>query len=292
MTRKGNNAQLRSRFDGLILRSMKHMRQRLAGRPPHEQKVVFFVAGVQRSGTNMLLSVLERPTATEVFRETDPRAYENFELRDVDVIRGLVARSYGRVTVFKALCELQKLRALLDAFPHAKAIWIVRRPEDMINSHIRARFSVNRAVSCGVRMKNIVDGRDPEGWRGRDVGEATLAAIRDLAHDGMSHESGVALFWLMRNLLYFDQGLDRDDRVRAVCYEDLVKAPDDHTAALFDWLGIPFRRTADKKVNPRSIDRYPPPEVEAPILEACHALHERFRREARRLEPLATSGGA
>ncbi|RMD90845.1 MAG: hypothetical protein D6807_00955 [Alphaproteobacteria bacterium] len=287
MKNKGNNAQLRSRFDGLALRLLKRLRQLLQGRPAPDSKQVFFIAGVQRSGTNMIVNMLTPPASTEVYRETDPRAYRDFELRDIDTLHQLVARSFGRITVFKALCELQKLPALLDAFPRARALWIVRRPEDMINSHIRARFSVNRTISCGERMKNIVDGRDPEGWRGRDIGETTLAAIRDMAHDGLSHESGVGLFWLMRNRLYFDLGLDRDERVRAVCYEDLVTAPDDYAAALFEWLGLPSKRSAVKKVNPASIGRYPPPDVERPILEACHDLYDRFRTDARLLEPIA-----
>ncbi|MFQ5347762.1 MAG: sulfotransferase [Rhodothalassiaceae bacterium] len=287
MRSKGNNAQLQSRFDGLARRLLKRLGQVLQGRPAPDAKQVFFIAGVQRSGTNMIVNMLTPPAATEVFRETDPRAYRDFELRDIDTLRRLVARSHGRITVFKALCELQILPALLDAFPRAKALWIVRRPEDMINSHLRARFSVNRTVSCGERMRNIVDGRDPEGWRGRDVGETTLAAIRDLTHEGLSHASGVGLFWLMRNRLYFDLGLDRDERVRAVCYEDLVTAPDGHTAALFDWLGLPFRRSLHRKVNPGSIGRYPPPDVERPILKACHDLHARFRTDARLLEPIA-----
>ena len=288
MTKRGNNAQLRSRFDGLALQLMKRLRQILRGRPAPERKRVFYIAGVQRSGTNMVVNMLTRSDATEVFRETDPRAYHDFELHDIATLRWLVDRSLGEVTVFKALCELQKLPALLDAFPRAKALWIVRRPEDMINSHIRARFSVNRTVSCGERIKNIVDGRDPEGWRGRDVGETTLAAIRNLAHRGLSHESGVALFWLMRNRLYFDQGLDRDERVRAVYYEDLVRAPEAHASALFDWLDLPPWRSAVKKINPRSIGRYPTPDVEAPILAACHDLYDRFREDARLLAPHGT----
>ncbi len=285
MTRKGNRAEIRNRFDGLMFRTSKRLRQRLAGRPPQDRKEVFLVAGVQRSGTNMTMNVLERPVATEVFRESDPRAYDGFELKDIDILKNLVARSFGRITVFKALCELQKLRALLDSFPRARALWIVRRPEDMVNSHIRARFSAGGTISCAERMSNIAHGRDPEGWRGRDVGERTLSAIRGFVHDGLNHESGVALFWLMRNRLYFDQNLAQDERVRAVYYEDLVTSPDNHTAALFDWLGLPFRRSAHRKVNPGSIGRYPPPDIEGPILDACHDLYERFRTDARLLRP-------
>ena len=99
-------------------------RLRWAARPTRElnAKTVVFVAGVQRSGTNMITDVLRRSVETDVYHETDPRAFEDYEMRPLSVIRNLVDQSPARVIVFKCLCELQDLRQLLDAFPSALAL--------------------------------------------------------------------------------------------------------------------------------------------------------------------------
>ena len=59
----------------------------------HERSVCLLVAGVQRSGTNMVMDVLERSYATEVYHERDPRAFANYQLREEEVIQSLIAHS-------------------------------------------------------------------------------------------------------------------------------------------------------------------------------------------------------
>ena len=72
--------------------ALKHAVQRARARrggPP----LTLLVAGVQRSGTNMVMDVLERSLETDVYHERDPRAFDNYEMRPLEVIRGLRARS-------------------------------------------------------------------------------------------------------------------------------------------------------------------------------------------------------
>jgi len=283
MARPGTGAQRKNRLQGRGLETFKWMRQqfRLVGREARSRP--FFIAGVQRSGTNMLSEVLERSFRTDVFRESDPKAHENFELRDLAQLQKLVRRSPADCVVFKALCDLHRLRGLLDAFEGARAIWIVRRMDDMVNSHLRARF----ARVCDARMRNIADDPESEGWRGRGLGDETLALLRRHAGDGLSHESAVALFWLARNRLYFDHGLESDERVCVLFYEDFVQDPKRRGADLLRWAGLKSTAFALKKVKPSSIGRYPPPSVDPEIAERCTALYDRFSRDARLLDTSA-----
>ena len=73
---------------------------------PKAERTVVFVAGQQRSGTNMLMDVLDRHWRTDVFHETDTRAFERYQMRDIDTIRTLVGRSRASHVVIKALVRV------------------------------------------------------------------------------------------------------------------------------------------------------------------------------------------
>ena len=74
-----------------ILLGSKYAAQRMTQKP--SQKLTVFVAGVQRSGTNMLMDALERSFETDVYHERDPRAFDNYLMRPPEVIARLHARS-------------------------------------------------------------------------------------------------------------------------------------------------------------------------------------------------------
>lgn len=257
-------------------------RARWAVRPTRalEDKTVVFVAGVQRSGTNMITDVLRRSRETDVFHETDPRAFEAYEMRPLPVIRELVETSPARVVVFKCLCELQDLKALLDAFPNARAVWNLRRYDDMINSHAKAQFAAGRQRLCPGRINDLAGDAGAAGWRGRGMTAETQAVLRRLARPDIDHESAVGLFWYLRNQLYFDQGLQADPRVRVLGYEAFVTAPRAMGTALFDWLDLPPSAYAVRAVTARSIGRWRQPEIDAQVRALCESLRARFDAEA------------
>ena len=276
-------ARLHRRSDLAAARAFHALKQlRWAARPTRDldAKTVVFVAGVQRSGTNMITDVLRRSIETDVYHETDPRAFDDYEMRPLPVIRDLVARSPARVIVFKCLCELQDLRQLLDAFPNARAVWNLRRTDDMVNSHAKARFKAGRHRLCPARINDLALDVDAAGWRGRGMRPETQALLRQHAHPAINHESAVGLFWYLRNQLYFDQQLQADPRVRVLAYEDFVTEPRALGRALFDWLDLPPSGYAVGAVTARSIGRWQQPEIDPEVRALCQRLHARFDAQA------------
>lgn len=231
---------------------------------------VVFVAGVQRSGTNMMIEVLESSLETEVFGESDPRAFERYELKPRAVLHKLVDGSRAPVVVLKALCELNELPQLLEDFKPAKGLWVLRRFEDVVNSHIAKWNGMPSSIA------SIVQDRNSAGWRGRGMSDATHDIVRKLYHPEISNASACALFWYFRNLSFFDQGLDRDARVMPVKYEPLVTSPAQQLPRIFEFLGIEYSSRVSSKVFSSSISKSSPPEIEPAILEACEALTARF----------------
>jgi hypothetical protein len=238
---------------------------------PRRQTRAVFVAAAQRSGTTMMMDVLDRSLDTEVIYESDRRAYRNFELRSARTLGPLVAESRAPSIVFKALCELQDLRGLLDRFPSARALWIVRDYPDVVNSHVALWTGMPESIG------NIVRDRDSAGWRGRGMSDRTHRIVRRLYHPGISNASACALFWYFRNRIFFEQGLGEDPRVLPLRYENLVSRPEAEFGRLFEFLDLPYSPRLTKGVFHTSISKRPAPDIEPPIRALCEGLSNRFR---------------
>ena len=253
------------------IHALRHLRKKKT-----PQKTVVFVGGIQRSGTNLMIDVLERSIETDVFHERDSRAFQDFQMRPPEVIRHLLDASKAQFVVIKALCELQDLRKLLGDFAPAKAIWMVRDYNDMVNSHMKLWSG------CPETIGQIVEERNSAGWRGRGMSDATHALVSNLHHSDVNDASAVALFWYFRNILFFEQGFDADDRVLPVRYEWLVTNPHKGFRRAFDFVGIQYSPRTTAKVFTGSIRKAPPPNIEPRIRELCDSLVARF-------EPLLAS---
>jgi len=159
-------------------------------------QAVVFVAGVQRSGTNMMMDILERSMQTEVIRESDSRAFEDYELEPISTLEALARESPAQTTVFKALCNLQNLRQLLNCFPDSKTVWMLRRMDDMVNSHCRTQPNKRGPAerNCNIRMNAILASPESQRWRTRGMSSETRELLKSFCHTDISHESAVALF--------------------------------------------------------------------------------------------------
>nr|MCU0843190.1 sulfotransferase [Thiobacillaceae bacterium] len=242
---------IRERTERAVFRAYKQVRQRMGMALPRTH---VFVAGMQRSGTNMLIETLEWSPYTDVYHETDPRAFDNYEMRPLSVIQELARRSSAPFFVIKSLCELDLLRQLLEECAPAKVVWIVRHYHDSTNSAIR---SFGNFVP---QLKRLSKNKDSDGWRGRGMSDASQDLIRRLAHPDMGEASAAALTWYYRNVLFFEQGLDRDPRVALIAYEDLVHDPTPRLAALCDFLGVPgFSPWMTRFIHAASVRKAAPP---------------------------------
>jgi len=121
-------------------------------------KQTVFVSGMQRSGTNMLMKVLDNSLQTSVYHETDVRAFDNFEMLDVKVIRRLLESCKALLFIIKTLCELQKISQVMNEFKPAKTVWIVRNCDDVSNSMLASFKKILLAVSLELFNRKRMNG--------------------------------------------------------------------------------------------------------------------------------------
>lgn len=258
---------LTTRIRREVWRKGKYLRQRLA---PRTVSQYVLVAGMQRSGTNLLMDVLDASLATQVFHEIDPRAFDQYQMRELHVIRQLAQSCPAPVFVIKALCELDQIKLLMETFSPAKTLWVVRDWRDSVNSAIK---SFDNFVSQWHRLAH----GDPCDWRGRGMSSATRELLARLYHPGASEAEGAAIMWFYRNVLFFEQQLDSDPRIRVVFYENLVQRPMDEVAAIYGFIGLPdFSAGVAGRIHARSVKHRSPPDISPEVVSLCDELLSRF----------------
>lgn len=228
------------------------------------------VPGVQRSGTNMMMEVLEQSLETQVFHESDPRAFDGYYLRPLPRLLDLRAKCRAPYFVLKALLDSHMTAELMSYLAPAKAIWIYRDFRDMVNSNM---------VSWPGGRNQIEDlMTDPfkTGYRARGMTAATLATVRAHYRPDLPDAGAIALFWYYRNQLFFDQGFDRDSRVLLLRYEDIVTQPSATLRGACAFLGLDYSARMARQIHARSIGRRPPPAIDPGITALCEEMMARF----------------
>ena len=259
----------RERAERVVWRAAKPLLQRVAGRVQQQH---LFVAGMQRSGTNMLMEVLEWSRPTDVYHETDPRTFDNYQMRPRSQVWAVAGRSPAPVFVIKCLCELDQVRTFMDEFAPSRVVWLIRAFDDTVNSAIRSFGNFRHQALRLAKDKTAAE------WRGRGMSDETQAHLRRLVHPDMNEASAAALMWYYRNVLFFEQGLDADARAQALSYERLVASPGPTVDALLSAHGLPPGGPwLTRYVHVRSVGKSPRADIEPGVRVLCDGLLARFR---------------
>lgn len=240
---------------------------------------VVFVTGVQRSGTNMLMTLFERSPNTDVYHEADGRAFDEFIMREPGTIDEIYRTSNADVVVIKALHEAQVLKDLLARFPDCCAVWMFRDYRDVINSQM------HRWPGFKNKIDRLVVDRNSADWRGVNMTDETLEIVRSHYTPDISVEDASALFWFYRNRIYFDQRMaDEGDAICLLKYEEVVARPKQVLPAVYRFLGMEVPSDFSRFVSGQSVRKHPEPQLSPAIRELCEGmlamLEERWQEQA------------
>lgn len=210
--------------------------RRMHGVPPGTARPVY-VVGLQRSGTNMLLRGLDAAPAIEVRNESDRTLFHRYRLRDDATLRRVIAASRHPIVLIKPLCDSHRVDHLLDlpGVPPGRAVWVVRDVDARARSAV-AKFG--DADLCALRV--IAAGGAATIWQGGRLSESSVQLVRGFDLDAMTAPTAAALFWVLRNRLFFDLGLDRRDDVLLSSYDASVAEPEKGMRRLCEFLDFPY----------------------------------------------------
>ncbi len=249
--------------------SAKRLRWKLAPVPAERRRRVL-VAGVQRSGTNMLMDILEKHWQVDAYHERDPRAFDNYAMRALPVIDRLMARSGHPVFAIKSLFELQILPQLMEHMAPARILWIVRDHHDTVNSTLKS-FSRNLVPRINRALKP-----DTGEWLGGGMSAATRERLAPLVHPEMAPADAAAIQWYFRNVLFFEHGFDHNAAVLPISYERLVTKPEKEIQRMCHFLELPYQPRMSRGIYASSIGKRRKPELSPEVESLCDELAGRF----------------
>jgi hypothetical protein len=237
-----------------------------------------FVVGCQRSGTTMLVNTLGRSPEISTYHEGDKRAFDDeYRLISDDFVKRLIYESHKPIVIFKPINDSQHTDRLLKLNANAKAIWIFRVYQDVINSAVKL---------WGEKQKGIIYGISRGYYKrpghlaiGERIAPETHDLIKHLCRNDLSSQDGAALIWYLRNVIYFDLNLQNNNRVLLYKYEDLVTKPQEHFRRVFDFIGCDFSPEYVEDIHARSIRKNDLPLIDPEIKFLCDSLGDRLERE-------------
>jgi hypothetical protein len=221
------------------LRRRRTKRRWAANHGEPGQATAVFVVGLQRSGTNLVMRLLDQFPETEVHNENSRAAFARFQLKEDDVVREVVARSPHRLVVFKPLMDSHRVEELIHLVGEqrsAKAIWMYRDPDSRARSAV-AKFGSNNLEA----VTAIAQERSPLPWQAEGLSEESLRIAASFDSSTMSPEAGAMLMWYIRNAIFFEQHLDQRDDVLLLSYETLTQQPTAVRGAVLRFLDLPDR---------------------------------------------------
>jgi hypothetical protein len=110
------------------------------------------------------------------------------------------------------------------------------------------------------------------GWLAEGASDEAVEALRQLDEARLSDFDWACLNWWLRNRSYFEQGLDADERVRLLRYEDVVTDPRSVLPPVIEWLGLAPDDTAFRFVHARSAHKPQLPVMDPEVARLCDAL--------------------
>jgi len=253
-------------------RALRKAWWRLTRPDKHSSATPVFLVGVQRSGTNMLAHGLDEMPEFQVYNEGNTKAFDDFRLRPAPVIESLIAQSRARYVLFKPLCDSHRTPELLEQFgPKARAIWAYRGVDGRVRSAVAKFGDSNLRV-----LRAFAAGEAHSAWQVQRLSPENADLVRSFDFSRLSAESGAALFWYVRNSLYFEVALDQRHDTTLLPYDQLLSEPGPVAGALCGFLGLGFRKELIANIDPSRRSQREPLPIDQRIRERCSELKERL----------------
>lgn len=250
----------------------KRQWRRAHGRPPGTGMPIY-VVGLQRSGTNMLMRGLDQAPEIEVHNENDKALFDRFRLRSSEVLTKALSSSRHDLIVIKPICDTHDVDRLLDlpGVTAGKALWVYRDVQG------RARSEVSKFGPANLlALRDIGAGRGHTRWQGQRLSDESVRLVQSFDLEAMSPHTAAALFWVIRNRLFFDLGLDRRSTVRLVSYDAFARDPESQMRGICDFMGIGYRPEFSAHVSPRQTHGSAALDIDPAVLALADDLFERL----------------
>lgn len=208
-----------------------------------------FIMGCGRSGTQMMLNVLERDERIQVLRENDPKIARNYMLVK-EFIKPAIENCRAPVLIMKPILNSFEVSNLLTEFDQSKVIWIVRSYKDM------AASSVNKFGSrVSEYIKHVVESGIGDNWISSGIPSDTLQKLRCINTKGFNNYDWMCLIWWSVNLTVLKDKLYKNRRFILLNYDKMVYEPDLYFLKIYNFIGLSKRIKNANYIHSKSVGK-------------------------------------
>jgi len=244
-------------------------------------KKVLFIFGCQRSGTTATLNYFKTIKNIRTFEEHGDIIHDDNKTRDG--IYTLRLCNYVRLkeiinnqkedkVVVKPLVESQYAKHILQSIPNSVGIWIYRNPKDAVASMI-----TKWGKRVGDDFIDAVINNLENNWRNEALNNEIKNFIINTQKrcKFLTSQDKAALFWYVRNSLYFSQELHFNPKISKIRYYYLVNRKPYLPNKLLQ-LGYDIKVKEINTFNKKSIGKGKDVKLHPIINQLCFDLFERF----------------
>jgi hypothetical protein len=242
-----------------------------------QQKVILFIIGCQRSGTNLLARIFERDFNTTVYDEHHKKVVyldeqRKLRLKPLDVVKRVIDHQGAPLAILKPLVETQNALELLNYFDNSKAMWLYRHYQDVAASNLKL-FGIDN----GIKNLRPIVANETENWRSQHVSPQVRTIVLKHFSEEMKPYDAAALFWFVRNSLFFELNLKENPRVMMCKYETLVAEPAENVKKIYNFIDCDFPgEKLVAEVKSTSVGRGKRIELSPEIESLCQDLLEKL----------------
>jgi len=217
----------------------------------------------------MLMFVLHLHPDTEVFDESPKnRAFLDFRVRGLDVVKSLVQNSKFSFACFKPVVESHRASEFLARFPEGRFVWIYRDYRDVAGSSLN-RFpgspseAIRTALGAGVATHPSLR----EG-----LSETSRQVLQEIFSPELTEFDCECLVWWARNRIFIEQALSSRENVLLMRYEDVVTDPGTFVPLLFRFAGMRECERAVRHVHGSAVGRHAHRDIAPRVKDLCEEL--------------------
>lgn len=242
------------------------------------QKKTVFILGCQRSGTTLMTEIFNRDFKTKVFGEFSELSdldANKIRLNPYSYVLEKIQKYPNSIVVMKPIVESQNAIKLLNFFNGSKIVWLYRNYSSVISSNIK-RFG----KSNGINDIRPIFENEKNNWRSENISDKTKEIIKEHYSESMNIFDAAALFWYVRNILFFELHLDNNPNVMLCKYEELVSNPKKMMMKIYSFIedDYPGNKILTT-IHTNSLNKGSNVELSSPILALVDSLYKKLDKQ-------------
>ena len=227
---------------------------------------ILFVFGCNRSGKSLLMHLFNCDPRIITYWESSP--ITNIRLLSKQIVETEIQKYHAPISAIKLPAENQNASLLLNSYKNSKSIWVYRGVHDAVY------FSLKKFSGQAATLQGVIS--DVANWRSENVTRDTKNLVKNFYSPTMRREDANALFWYCRNILYFEQGLEKDNRVMLCNYEKLVSSAQACMRNIYSFLELSFPHYDPSKNILNHVGAGSEIKINSEILSICESLFDKL----------------